>query len=133
MGLISMKETIMKLKKEDEFFDKSFNDLKDFYKFNNYFKVYEFIKEFPQLIIVLKNMENSLKSKFPYGEFELSIDRDFETSEESLIVDIKVDEYTFDNGVMESIHEINSRYRTLKQKLGVVSKIFLMPAMFSYD
>lgn len=78
-------------------------------------------------------MENSLKSKFPYGEFELSIDRDFETSEESLIVDIKVDEYTFDNGVMESIHEINSRYRTLKQKLGVVSKIFLMPAMFSYD
>ena len=127
-----MNERISRLKNDEKFFNYEFNHLKEFYEFKDESEVYGFIEKSPELIIVLDEMKNSLKNKFPEAEFELLIDNDYEISEETLVLDIKVDEYTFDNGIMEGIHAINGEFRLLNQKLGVVSKIFLMPALFTY-
>lgn len=125
----TMYDKIFQLKNDDVLLNNEFNNLSNFYILKNKSEVFDFIFHYPELIIVLENMTNSLKNNFPDGEFELYIDRDFETSEESLIVDIKVDEYTFDNGIMEGIHTVNKEFRKLKRNLGVISKIFLMPAL----
>lgn len=106
---------------------KEFNELKDFYQLMNEFKVEKFIELNPNLIIILNELKAPLKLNFPNGEFILSINRDFETSEETLLVNINVDRYTYDNGIMDMIDDIDSAYIKLMQKLDVISKIFLNP------
>ena len=106
---------------------KEFNELKDFYQLMNEFKVEKFIELNPNLIIILNELKAPLKLNFPNGEFILSINRDFETSEETLLVNIYVDRYTYDNGIMDMIDDIDSAYIKLMQKLDVISKIFLNP------
>ena len=106
---------------------KEFNELKDFYQLMNEFKVEKFIELNPNLIIILNELKVPLKLNFPNGEFILSINRDFETSEETLLVNINVDRYTYDNGIMDMIDDIDSAYIKLMQKLDVISKIFLNP------
>ena len=106
---------------------KEFNELKDFYQLRNEFKVEKFIELNPNLKIILNELKAPLKLNFPNGEFILSINRDFETSEETLLVNINVDRYTYDNGIMDMIDDIDSAYIKLMQKLDVISKIFLNP------
>lgn len=113
--------------------NQEFYSLNNFYEFENKSEVKKFIQENPNIIIILNEMKDTLESRFPDGEFILSINKDFETSEKTLLINIEVDKYTFDNGVMENIEDIDLIYAKLMQNLKVVSKVFLNPTCNDFN
>ena len=61
------------LNKDNILFDEQFNDLKEFYIFDDEKEFYDFIKIHPGIILLLNEFKWDLEKFFPKGYFELKI------------------------------------------------------------
>ena len=122
---------VKKLEVDDELFDKEYDKLGDFYNLRHYWKVHDYIAEHKGLIVFLNKLKPRLIDSFPTGKFDLILNTDFEYSDWSyILLYIKVDDYTFNNGVMEDIKKITFDFIPLRRKLGVMSDLSLRPALY---
>ena len=122
---------VKKLEVDDELFDKEYDKLGDFYNLRHYWKVHDYIAEHKGLIVFLNKLKPRLIDSFPIGKFDLILNTDFEYPDwATVILFVKVDEYTFDNGVMEDIDKIFFDFLPLQQKLGVMPNLAIWPALY---
>ena len=122
---------VKKLEVDDELFDKEYDKLVDFYNLLHYWKVHDYIAEHKGLIVFLNKLKPRLIDSFPTGKFDLILNTDFEYPDwATVILFVKVDEYTFDNGVMEDIDKIFFDFLPLQQKLGVMPNLAIWPALY---
>lgn len=122
---------VKKLEVDDELFDKEYDKLGDFYNLRHYWKVHDYISEHKGLIVFLNKLKPRLIDSFPTGKFDLILNTDFEYPDwATVILFVKVDEYTFDNGVMEDIDKIFFDFLPLQQKLGVMPNLAIWPALY---
>jgi hypothetical protein len=121
----------MKFTKQE--FEKEFENLNNFYTMRNPEEVHNFIKENEGLIELLNETKPHLLKKFPNGEFELQAHDDI-TGEEyhKIYLNIFVDDETFNNGIMEGIHEVHGQILPLKRDLDLIMKLVLMPGVKGY-
>lgn len=121
------------LENDESLFDKKFNELTEFYHLRNHDKVLNYINKHKGLIILLNELKPNLIDNFPNAKFDLIFYTDPEVKELShLILYVKVDDYTFDNGVMEDIDKIRLEFMPLRQKLGVMPNLSIMPALYDW-
>ncbi|WP_298498652.1 hypothetical protein [uncultured Methanobrevibacter sp.] len=125
---------VNKLESDEGLFLNELNELKDNYEIKHKKEVYDFINSNRGLIVLLKELHPYLSSNFPNGEFSLmySIDPEFD-SLSNIVVNVKVDRYTFDNGVMKTLRNISFELRPLRQKLDLMVELMLMPALLDKD
>ena len=91
-------------------FEKKFSKLREFYEITEPSKVKCFIKKHENLLELLDKVKPYLKETFPQGEFELEVYCDLSGEEDhSLLVNIHVDDETFNNGFMFKIHHVNRK------------------------
>ena len=122
---------VKKLEVDDELFDKEYDKLGDFYNLRHYWKVHDYIAEHKGLIVFLNKLKPRLIDSFPTGKFDLILNTDSEYPDwATVILFVKVDEYTFDNGVMEDIDKIFFDFLPLQQKLGVMPNLAIWPALY---
>lgn len=122
---------VKKLEVDDELFDEEYDKLGDFYNLRHYWKVHDYISEHKGLIVFLNKLKPRLIDSFPTGKFDLILNTDFEYPDwATVILFVKVDEYTFDNGVMEDIDKIFFDFLPLQQKLGVMPNLAIWPALY---
>ncbi|WP_292608203.1 hypothetical protein [Methanobrevibacter sp. UBA188] len=122
---------VKKLEVDDELFDKEYDKLGDFYNLRHYWKVHDYIAKHKGLIVFLNKLKPRLIDSFPTGKFDLILNTDFEYPDwATVILFVKVDEYTFDNGVMEDIDKIFFDFLPLQQKLGVMPNLAIWPALY---
>ena len=122
---------VKKLEVDDELFDKEYDKLGDFYNLRHYWKVHDYIAEHKGLIVFLNKLKPRLIDSFPTGKFDLILNTDFEYPDwATVILFVKVDEYTFDIGVMEDIDKIFFDFLPLQQKLGVMPNLAIWPALY---
>ena len=107
-------------------FNREFNNLKDFYKFNDEKEIKNFVKLHPGIIILLNAYEMALKKYFSNALFELEFDPDTSGTWFDLIVlNVWLDEETFNNGSMEYICSIDRELRPLRTKLDLLGEVVL--------
>lgn len=124
---------IDKLENDLDFFNKKFEELSEFYNLRHMDEIFSYISKYKGIVILLNELKPYLIESFPMGKFDLIFDVDPEVEELSQIVlYVKVDEYMFDNGVMDEIKKITSEFISLRQKLGVMDKLSLMPALYNW-
>ena len=108
-------------------FNEKFNKLDDDYIFESRKESYEFIKQHPGLLLILEEYIPCLKKYFPNGIFELEVSQDPEIKEwVKLIIWVKVDENTFDNGCYEHLTNMRRHFRPLRRELNLMSEIMLL-------
>ena len=79
---------------------------------------------------LLEKAKPYLKETFPQGEFELELYCDLSgEGDHSLLVNIHVDDETFNNGFMFKIHHVNRKILPLQKKLNIYSEFGLMPGV----
>lgn len=111
-------------------FEEKFSRLYDFYEMNEPKKVHCFIKKHENMLELLEKTKPYLKETFPQGEFELEVYCDLNGEEDhSLLVNIHVDDETFNNGFMFKIHHVNRKILPLQRKLNIYSEFGLMPGV----
>ena len=114
------------MKTNSEEFDKHFSKLEEFYELSEPQKVYCFIKKHEKLMDLLEITEPHLKETFPYGKFELEVYCDLSgEGNHSLLLNIHVDNETFNNGFSEKIHEINTKIRPMKKEMNLLMELVL--------
>lgn len=125
---------VNQLESDDDLFIKEFNQLRNYYDIKQEFEVYNFVNNHRGLIILLKEIQPHLIKNFPNSEFSLkySVDPEFD-SLSNLILNVKVDRYTFENGVMKTIRKISFELRPLRQKLDLMVELMLMPALLDNE
>lgn len=93
-------------------------------------KVQCFIKKHEKLLELLDETKYYLKETFPQGEFELEVYCDLSgEGDHSLLVNIHVDDETFNNGFRHKIHHVNMKILPIQIKLNLLSEIALMPGV----
>ena len=118
---------VEELKNNPQLFDERFNKLNENYTFESQKESYDFIKEHPGLLLILDEYSPCLNKYFPKGIFELEVSQDPEISEwVKLIIMVKVDEETFDNGCYEHLTFMRRHFRPLRRELNLMSEIMLM-------
>lgn len=111
-------------------FEEKFSKLYEFYELNEPEKVHCFIKKHEKLLELLEKTKIPLKETFPQGEFELEVYCDLSGEEaHSLLVNIHVDDETFNNGFRHKIHHVNMEILPHQKKLNLLSEIALMPGV----
>ena len=111
-------------------FEEKFSKLGKFYEITNPSKVHCFIKKHENLLELLEKAKPYLKETFPQGEFELELYCDLSgEGDHSLLVNIHVDDETFNNGFMFKIHHVNRKILPLQKKLNIYSEFGLMPGV----
>lgn len=124
---------VKKLEEDEELFDREYDKLGDFYNLHHYEKVHDFIKDNTGIIVLLNELKPRLSKTFPTGKFDLVLNTDYEYSDWSIVVlYVKVDEYTFDNGVMDDINKINFDFIPLRRKLDVLPDFAIWPALYNW-
>ena len=124
---------VAKLEKNNNFFNKNFEKLGEFYNLRHHDKILNHIKKHKGLIVVLNKLQPYLIKTFPNARFDLIYYTDPEVNELSqVILYIKVDEYTFHNGAMEEIDAIDFKFIPLMQKLNVIANFSMMPALYEW-
>ena len=124
---------VKNLENDDELFDMEYDKLGDFYNLRHYDKVHGYIKEHKGLIVLLNELKPRLSETFPTGKFDLILNTDFEYPDWSFVVlYVKVDDYTFDNGVMEDIKKLSFDFIPLRRKLNVLSDLAIWPALYDW-
>ena len=124
---------VKKLEEDEELFDREYDKLGDFFNLRHYEKVHDFIKDNTELIVLLNELKHRLSKAFPTGKFDLVLNTDYEYSDWSIVVlYVKVDEYTFDNGVMDDINKINFDFIPLRRKLDVLLDFAIWPALYNW-
>ena len=122
-----------KLEEDEELFDREYDKLGDFFNLRHYEKVHDFIKDNTELIVLLNELKHRLSKAFPTGKFDLVLNTDYEYSDWSIVVlYVKVDEYTFDNGVMDDINKITFDFIPLRRKLDVLPDFAIWPALYNW-
>lgn len=107
-------------------FNQEFDNLKEFYQFNNEREISSFIRLNPGLIILLNEYKKSLRRYFSDAVFELEFDPDSSGNWFDLIVlNVWIDEETFNNGSMECILSIDRELRPLRAKLNLLGELVL--------
>jgi hypothetical protein len=115
---------------ENNEFEEKFSSLYDFYEITEPKKVHCFIKKHENILELLDESKHYLKETFPQGEFELEVYCDLSGEEaHSLLVNIHVDDETFNNGFMFKIHHVNMKILPLQKKLNILSEFGLMPGV----
>ncbi|WP_406535399.1 hypothetical protein [Methanobrevibacter sp.] len=110
-----------------QLFDEKFNELYENYTFESEKESYDFIKEHPGLLLILDEYTPCLKKYFPNGIFELTVDIDPEIiTWKTLILTVKVDEETFNNGCYEHLTFMRRHFRPLRRELNLMGEIMLM-------
>ena len=111
-------------------FEKRFSELNTFYEMNETEKVHRFIKKHENLLELLEKAKYYLKETFPHGEFELETYCDLSgEGKHSLLINIHVDDKTFNNGFMYKIHHVNMKILPIQKKLNLLDEIALMPGV----
>ena len=124
---------VKKLEEDEELFDREYDKLGDFYNLRHYEKVHDFIKDNTGIIVLLNELKPRLSKTFPTGKFDLVLNTDYEYSDWSIVVlYVKVDEYTFDNGVMDDINKITFDFIPLRRKLDVLPDFAIWPALYNW-
>ncbi|WP_406535064.1 hypothetical protein [Methanobrevibacter sp.] len=125
---------VKQLEDDDNLFDKKFNELQSYYEIKSENEVYNFISAHRGLIVLLNELKPYLSQNFPNGEFSLrySIDPEFD-SLSNIILNVKVDRYTFDNGIMKSLRNIFFELRPLRKELDLLVELMLMPALLDSE
>lgn len=118
----------MTMKKTE--FEEKFSKLYDFYEITEPRKVLCFIEKHENILELLDKAKPHLKETFPQGEFELEVFCDMSgEGDHSLLVNIHVDDETFNNGFMYKIHHVNMKILPLQKKLNIYSEFGLMPGV----
>ena len=126
-------EFVSLLENDEDLFNQNFEKLSDFYNLRHRRKVFNYINNHKGLIVLLDELKPHLTEHFPQGKFDLIYYTDPEIDKFShVILYVKVDEYTFDNGVMDDIDEISRDFIPLMQKLGLMMNLSLMPALYEW-
>ena len=124
---------VKKLEEDEELFDREYDKLGDFFNLRHYEKVHDFIKDNTGIIVLLNELKPRLSKTFPTGKFDLVLNTDYEYSDWSIVVlYVKVDEYTFDNGVMDDINKITFDFIPLRRKLDVLPDFAIWPALYNW-
>ena len=111
-------------------FEKNFSRLTEFYELKNPKKIHDFIKMHENPLELLDEAKPYLLETFPQGEFELEMYCDLSGEEDhSLLVNIHVDDETFNNGFMHKIHHVNMKILPIQKKLNIFSEFGLMPGV----
>ena len=114
------------LNKDSGLFYQEFNNLKEFYTFNDENEILEFIMLHPGIIVLLNAYEEYLKKYFSNAIFELKFDSDPSGTWFDLIVlNVWIDEETFNNGSINYISSINRELRPLRRKLNLLGEVSL--------
>lgn len=86
------------------FFQQKFDEQLEFYNLRHMDEIFNYISKYKGIVILLNELKHYLIESFPTGKFDLIFDVDPGVEELSQIVlYVKVDEYMFDNGVMDEI------------------------------
>ncbi len=118
---------VEELSNNPQLFDAKFKELYENYTFESEKESYDFIKEHPGLLLILDEYTPCLKKYFPKGIFELMVDIDPEIiTWKTLILMVKVDEETFDNGCYEHLTYMRRHFRPLRRELNLMGEIMLM-------
>lgn len=122
---------VKKLESNEELFNREYDKLGEFYNVRRYEKIHDYFVKHKGLIVLLNKLKSRLSEDFPTGKFDLVHYTDYEYSDWSyILLYIKVDDYTFNNGVMEDIKKITFDFIPLRRKLGVMSDLSLRPALY---
>lgn len=122
------------LSEDSELFEKEFKSLKDFYVLNTEKEIHEFIKARPETLILLDNYKKSLKQQFPDAVFELCFHMDVSGSWfDVIMLNIWVDEYTFNNGSAEKIRLLNKEFWPLRKKLDLLMELILSKRILDWQ
>ena len=114
------------LNKDSILFDEQFNDLKEFYIFDDEKEVYDFIKIHPGIILLLNEFKCDLEKFFPKGYFELKFGPDMSGTWFDLIeLNIWIDEKTFFNGASGHINYIDHKFLPLRRKLNLLGEVLI--------
>lgn len=117
---------VMMLNNDSKLFGDEFDNLKKFYTLDNEKEIWDFIKIHPGVIILLRAYKKSLEKYFSNAIFELKFDRDLSGSWFDLIVlNVWVDEETFNNGSIDFIYSIDHELFPLRKKLNLLGAILL--------
>lgn len=102
----------------NERFMSNFERLYDFYEIKNPPEVKSFIQRNEKLFDLLDETKIHLKDKFPDGTFELEMCYDLNGEGlDLLLVNIYVDEVTFNNGFTDKILEIDMKNPTYRKRI----------------
>lgn len=124
---------VNQLENNGELFYQNFKKLGDFYNLRHKNKVLDYISNHKGIIVLLNELKPHLVKNFPNAKFDLTYYTDPESDKFShIILYVKVDEYTFDNGVMDGIDAIFWDFVPLMQKLNIISNFSLMPALYNW-
>lgn len=111
----------------NERFMSNFERLYDFYEIKNPPEVKSFIQKNEKLFDLLDETKIHLKDKFPDGTFELEMCYDLNGEGlDLLLVNIYVDEVTFNNGFTDKILEIDMKILPIEKELDLIMKTCLI-------
>ena len=83
-----------------------------------------------KLLELLDKIKPYLKESFPEGEFELEVYYDLSgEGNDHLLLNIYVDNETFNNGFMEKIINIDMKILPMKKEMNLVMALNLMPGV----
>ena len=120
-------EQVDELKNNLQLFNEKFNALDENYIFKSREDTYEFIKQHPGLLIIIDEYTPYLNEHFPEGIFELEVDVDPEIiTWKTLIINVKVDKETYENGCYEYLTYLRRHFRPLRRKLNLMGEIMVL-------
>lgn len=113
-------------------FENKIQKLNEFYQMKQPENIITFIKDNEKLIELLNETKILLKKAFPQGTFELEMYNDLSGEGlDHLLLNIYVDEFTFNNGLMDKIYDIDMEILPLQKELDLVMALNLMPGVKS--
>lgn len=114
------------LNNDSVLFEKEFDGLRDFYILDSEKEIHDFIKINPEIILLLNELEPSLKEYFPNEYFELKFAPDLSgTWFDLLELNIWMDEERFNNGSNEDVKKIRRQFLPLRRKLNLLGEVLI--------
>lgn len=124
---MNLLEQVEELKNNPELFEEKFNNLDNDYTFESREESYNFIKEYPGILLILDEYTPYLKRYFPEWILELSLNIDPEiVTWKTLILKVKLDKKTYENGSYEQLTHMRRYYRPLRRKLNLMGEIMVL-------
>lgn len=124
---MNLLEQVEELKNNPELFEEKFNNLDNDYTFESREESYNFIKEYPGILLILDEYTPYLKRYFPEGILELSLNIDPEiVTWKTLILKVKLDKKTYENESYEQLTHMRRYYRPLRRKLNLMGEIMVL-------
>ena len=113
-------------------FENKIQKLNEFYQMKQPENIITFIKDNEKLIELLNETKILLKKAFPQGTFELEMYHDLSGEGlDHLLLNIYVDKFTFNNGLMDKIYDIDMKILPLQKELDLAMALNLMPGVKS--